>query len=397
MNLSIGKRGVDKVLVIDDDRGPRESLRMLLKMDFEVHCADHVQAGLDIFHRERPDVVVMDIRMPGLNGIEGLREIRRLDPHVAVIMLTGFGTLETAQEALRLGANDYLKKPFDADELLDTIRRNVARAQLNRRRARAEEELQALNRKLTEEIAGRDEMARMGMASAALVHDLRNPLSAVLGYFSLMADQLKECREKSGFQVPPLNDLSEYLDVIERNLMRCRELTEVWHELGRSDLSNALRVDIGQMLREIVEEVRADPLAKGREVRLAETPAPATIIADVAQMKRALDNILRNALQAVPSGTGWVEVSCRRDPAGGVAIVIRDNGCGLSPDVIAHLAEPFFTTRRLQGGSGLGLFIANQVAQKHGGRLEIENRPAGGAEVRFILPAAPPTKDPAPA
>src|SRR3712207_2851891 len=91
-----------QVLVIDDEVGPRESLRMLLKPNYEVHTANSVEAGIRLLREKRPDAIVSDIRMPGTNGIDGLRRIREIDPHVAVIMLTGFGALETAQEALRL-------------------------------------------------------------------------------------------------------------------------------------------------------------------------------------------------------------------------------------------------------------------------------------------------------
>ena len=97
-----------QVLVIDDEMGPRESLRMLLKPNYQVYTAENVETGLRILREKRPDAVISDIRMPGTSGIDGLRKIREIDPHVAVIMLTGFGALETAKEALRLGANDYI-------------------------------------------------------------------------------------------------------------------------------------------------------------------------------------------------------------------------------------------------------------------------------------------------
>ena len=93
-----------QVLVIDDEMGPRESLRMLLKPIYQVHTADSVEIGLKLLNEKKPDAIVMDIRMPGITGIEGLRRIRQIDPHLSVIMLTGFGALETAKEALRLGA-----------------------------------------------------------------------------------------------------------------------------------------------------------------------------------------------------------------------------------------------------------------------------------------------------
>jgi DNA-binding NtrC family response regulator len=121
-----------QVLVIDDEMGPRESLRMLLKPIYQVHTADSVEIGLKLLSEKKPDAIVMDIRMPGVTGIEGLRRIRQIDPHLSVIMLTGFGALETAKEALRLGATDYISKPFDAREMRETIGRNVERTRVQR-------------------------------------------------------------------------------------------------------------------------------------------------------------------------------------------------------------------------------------------------------------------------
>src|SRR5213082_3785216 len=139
-----------QILVIDDEMGPRESLRMLLKPNYNVHTADCVEAGLKMLKEKQPDTIVMDIRMPGMTGIEGLRKIREIDPHVAVIMLTGFGALETAKEALRLGANDYISKPFDAREMREVISRNVARTRAHRTSETAASEIKQLNNRLLE-------------------------------------------------------------------------------------------------------------------------------------------------------------------------------------------------------------------------------------------------------
>src|SRR2546421_11209653 len=134
-----------QVLVIDDELGPRESLRMLLKPNYQVYTADCVDAGIKVLKEKHPDAVITDIRMPGTSGIEGLRKIREIDPHVAVIMLTGFGALETAQEALRLGANDYINKPFDAVQMREVIGRNVERTRVQRKSDEAARGIQDLN------------------------------------------------------------------------------------------------------------------------------------------------------------------------------------------------------------------------------------------------------------
>ena len=121
------------VLVIDDELGPRESLRFLLKDDCRVLCADTVAHGLQLVREQSLDIVIMDIRMPGRNGLDGLREIRELDSELAVIMLTGFAAVDTAQEAIRCQASDYMEKPFDASEMRCAVSRHVEQTRLRRK------------------------------------------------------------------------------------------------------------------------------------------------------------------------------------------------------------------------------------------------------------------------
>src|SRR4030095_5816081 len=151
-----------QVLVIDDEMGPRESLRMLLKPIYQVHTADSVEIGLKLLNEKKPDAIVMDIRMPGMTGIEGLRRLGQIDPHLSVIMLTGFGALETAKEALRLGANDYISKPFDAREMREVIGRNVERTRLHRTSESAAAEIKELNNRLLQELAQKERLPSPG-------------------------------------------------------------------------------------------------------------------------------------------------------------------------------------------------------------------------------------------
>src|SRR5206468_6878689 len=181
-----------QILVIDDEMGPRESLRMLLKPNYQVHTADCVESGIKLLKEKNPDTIVMDIRMPGVSGIEGLRQIREIDPHLSVIMLTGFGALDTAKEALRLGANDYISKPFDAREMRDVIARNVERTRVKRSSDHALSEIQELNQRLMRELAQKERLASLGQASAEFVHDLSNPLTIVWGYVQLLAKKLEQ-------------------------------------------------------------------------------------------------------------------------------------------------------------------------------------------------------------
>src|SRR5437763_13668507 len=118
------------------------------KPSYQVHTAENVETGLQLLQEKRPDTIVIDIRMPGTNGIDGLRKIREIDPHLSVIMLTGFGALETAQEALRLGANDYINKPFDAAKMREVISRNVERTRGNSKSEEAAQEMKERTQRL---------------------------------------------------------------------------------------------------------------------------------------------------------------------------------------------------------------------------------------------------------
>lgn len=371
-----------KVLVIDDELGPRESLRILLKNEFEVHCADTVNRGVELLREVRPDVVVMDIRMPGKSGIEGLREIRALDPNVAVIMLTGYGALETAQEALRLGASDYLKKPFDTKEMLQVIRTNVRRSALNRKRASTERDLQELNSRLTAELAKKDRLASMGQASSELVHDLRNPLTVVLGYVQILAEDLNKARQSHG---GTLESTTEYINLIERNIQRCREIIETWQDLGRANPRSHQPLKPATVLREVVDAQRAQALARKAVLELRLEDADAQVLGDVTQLGRAIQNIIANALDALSDDCGHV-VASGAVKDGCYRISVRDNGTGISEADQQHLFEAYFTTKSARKGTGLGLFITRRIVEDHKGSIEVHSKVGEGTEMAILLP-----------
>src|SRR6202795_4362852 len=241
-----------QVLVIDDEMGPRESLRMLLKPNYQVYTADNVEAGLHILREKKPDAVISDIRMPGTNGIDGLRKIREIDPHVAVIMLTGFGALETAKEALRLGANDYISKPFDAREMREVIGRNVERTRIFRTSLNAAAEIKELNSRLLKQLAQKERLASLGQASAEFVHDLGNPLTIVWGYVQLLAKKLD--RSENGGTSENAASIKE-LNIIEQNVRLCRELLTMWQSYGSVEASPHKSISVTQIVREVVKGV----------------------------------------------------------------------------------------------------------------------------------------------
>jgi signal transduction histidine kinase len=369
--------------VIDDERGPRESLRILLKNDFDVHTADSVDAGLKLLTQAEPDVVILDIRMPGKSGIEGLRLIRDIDPHVSVIMLTGYGALETAQEAIRHGANDYLKKPFDAVEMLEAIRRNVERSHWARKRAQAARELEQLNQRLAAELVQKERLASLGQASAEFVHDLRNPLSIVLGYVELLGEELKKVRPASE---QPADGTREYVDVIYQNVMRCKELADMWQNLGKRQGAPRQPVPVRSLLRDLARNAQA--LTAGTSIRVECEPGTpeADVLADSLQLFRAVQNVVSNAIDAVRDRAGGFVRLAGAVQGGQVVLQVADNGCGMTPEQVQKAFEPYFTTKSFHKGTGLGLFITKKVVEDFHGSIQIQSRPDEGTRVIITLP-----------
>src|SRR3954467_4137368 len=283
-----------QVLVIDDEMGPRESLRMLLKPNYRVHTADSVDAGIKLLKEKNPDAVITDIRMPGASGIEGLRRIREIDPHVAVIMLTGFGALETAQEALRLGANDYINKPFDAREMREVIGRNVERTRMHRTGLNASEEIKELNNRLLKELAQKERLASLGQASAEFVHDLGNPLTIVWGYVQLLAKKIEGTETTSGEG----GNTSKELKIIEQHVKMCRDLLTMWQSYGSVEARPRQAISVSEIVREVVKGIFSMAAQNGVDMKSHICDEACTLVGDPVQITRAIQNVIVNAVQA---------------------------------------------------------------------------------------------------
>ncbi|MFN2542193.1 MAG: response regulator [Chthoniobacterales bacterium] len=373
-----------QVLVIDDEMGPRESLRMLLKPNYQVYTADCVDAGIKLLKEKHPDAVITDIRMPGASGIDGLRRIREIDPHVAVIMLTGFGALETAQEALRLGANDYIAKPFDAREMREVIGRNVERTRLQRTGLNASEEIKELNNRLLKELAQKERLASLGQASAEFVHDLGNPLTIVWGYVQLLAKKIEKSEKENGAKTP---DSAKELQIIEQNVRLCRELLTMWQSYGSVEAAPRKSISVSGITREVVKGVTAMTAQNGVKLKSNLCDDACTLQGDSTQVTRAIQNVIINAVQAASENKGTVTVSCIRKDFY-VDVRVEDTGPGMTPTQISKIFDPYFTTKQGKSGTGLGLYITKKVVEDHNGSIKVDSTPQVGSCFTIRLPLA---------
>ena len=369
------------VLVIDDELGPRESLRFLLKDEYQVLCADSVEEGLKILQKQAPDIVIMDIRMPGMNGIDGLREIRKIDAELSVIMLTGFAALDTAQEAIRNEASDYVEKPFDATAMRDIVRRYVAQTQLRRKRNMLLSETDALDSRIRE-LQKKSKLVELGQSSSEFVHDLRNALTAVTGSSSLLRMEIEDLKQRN--EVVPA-DAGHYLDSLEKAMQRCVEMLNTWQRMIMDKPPQFTQLHVNALVKGCVEACLSAAEKIGAHLVCDTNSEDVVISGDQVQLSRIIANLIHNAMNALPAKNGHICVATRSS-VDIVKISVIDNGCGIAEENLSKVFDLNYSTRRACGGMGLGLFITQKIAQAHNGRVTVESVVNQGSTFTLVLP-----------
>ena len=406
-----------RLLVVDDDPSVLLTIAAILSGEgYAVTSAGSVAEALGHLRTAPFDLVLTDLRLEGESGLTLLAELRRHWPETTAVMLTGYASLESAIDALREGAYDYLVKPCDVDELKATVARAVERGVLARTlrerladleaanaqirsfadqlQQRVDEATAELNRKveeLSEAKAHLEEAQRQREEFISMVtHELNQPVTSIRAYAQLLG--------RPGL-TPERQDRAR-----ESIVSETRRLERLTRDLADASRMAAGRFqvalgsyDLAEIVREQVELARAR--AEQHTIRF-EGPADAPpSLCDRDRVAQVVSNLLANAMKYTPGGEIRVRIDVEDTRA---LITVRDQGPGIPPERLEDIFEPHV---RLPGGasasgerpkgSGLGLYIARGIVEAHGGRIWAENSPAGGASFTFCLPLAP-RESPAP-
>jgi signal transduction histidine kinase len=366
-----GATELRRVLVVDDEYGPRESIAYTLSSAFSVETADRAAEALKKVRAQAYHVVVLDIRMPEMDGIKALEELRKIDPHVSVIILTGYGMLATAQQAMLGGANQYLRKPPDVAELLEAVARQAEAADLRRRQAKMSADAVALSAALKKEIDTNQPQIWQARASVELVHDLNNPLTVVIGYSALIADEARKLADHD----PSLGmRVAEFSAIVEKAAQYCHHLSENWRSASRKAAEYS-EVDLVAVAAEVKQVILFD---NPRVEILGERAAP--IRGSKYEVMRIFQNILKNSLESGASRVA-ADFSVSGDS---VRVSIMDNGPGMDEERIHRVMHGGFTSK--ENGTGLGLSICRHLTGVHGGEFIIESKPGVGTTVKLAFP-----------
>jgi len=397
------------ILVVDDEEGPRQSLRVIFKNDYDLLFASDGRSAIDIAQKHKIDVAVLDIRMGGMSGIEVLERLKFIEPKIEVVMMTAFETADTMRQALRLRACDYINKPFD----VATMRTAVANAM--QRRAIAGEiqenadELQNLlvelqNQKIEEQIA-----RTRGDIYASIIHDINGPLAVISGFAQMMTQRVSGTTR---LDVEDLEYVREQLKTITRQVSICGEISRRYLGFLRRQSDASPVVGVNQLLADVGELIRVHPSVQQHEFSCAQLPQDVTVRINGTDLIQILLNLAVNAFQCDPKShrvdiTGeiidtpiapadirdgdydrCVNMETFENHAPLLALSVRDTGPGIPTEILPKIFDAYFTTKSARNGTGLGLSIVQRLVKAAGGLLHVHTKPGQGTTFTVYLPAS---------
>jgi signal transduction histidine kinase len=350
------------VLIVDDELGPRESLKMILNPYYNVLTADRGAQAVEILKQYPIDLVTLDLKMPGFTGINVLEKVKQHDPDIEAIIITGYGSLDTAIEGLRLGAFDYISKPFDVHHILALVRRG-----LERRNAKSQ--LRQVKSDFLSNIS----------------HELRTPLSVVVGFVYLLLNQV----------IGKLTeDQQKVLETVYRNSEELLELIDnvLWMTSLNAGDANATmeRFDARHVLSEAMKRYEKAIRDKGLRLEVKLPDGDMSLVSDRAKIERVFQNVFNNAVKFTSEGE--IVVQARNSPQrDSIEIEISDTGIGIEQSKIDSIFEPFHqadnSIHRSFSGLGIGLTVARRMAELIGGKLTVTSEVGVGTRVSMSFPS----------
>lgn len=375
-----------RILIIDDELWIRRALADYLEeCGYETEMAAHGREGLEKARAEQFDLVLVDLRMPYVDGLEVVTTLKQEQPEMPVVVVSGTGVLQDVISAIRRGAWDYVTKPIhDMDEIMMVVERVLERAHLIAERDRYQQELEHLTAELREALEQSQSADRAKSQFLSNVsHELRTPLTSIRLYLGLLANCPVERRET-------------YLESLSRETGRLQTLIEGLLDISRLDLGKTKvqleRTDLNQLLATLFNDREKLFAARGLQLHLHTAADLPPTQADPRLIEQVATNLLTNAMNYTPDG-GAVFLRTAVAEAEGrawVTFCVQDTGPGIAEEEIPHLFNRFFRGQVGQtskaAGTGLGLAICKEIITLHAGRISLDSVVGQGCTFTVWLP-----------
>jgi len=358
---------IEKILIIDDDQALQESCRQVFAgNNYKVESALDGISGLAMHRDIQPDLVLVDLCMPGIGGLEVLEKLKSHDPDYVAIVITGYGTITSAVEAMKRGAYDFLPKPFTPNQLRFIVQRGLERRSYIKETARLRREKQLM----------RDNFVSM------VSHELRAPLAAVQQRLMLVT---------GGYTGEIPDAVRASILGTQKRITALISLIGDWLNLSRIEARETVKpedpVDVKSIVAGIAETL--GPLATERNITL-EISAPDSlrpVLGNRDTLEMLFSNLIDNGIKYTHDG-GRVSIRSAEEN-GSIVVTVEDNGVGIPRDQLPLIFEQFYRVKgeRPTEGSGLGLSIARKIAELHSGSITVESEVGKGTVFTVRLPA----------
>ena len=363
-----------KILIVDDVVSNVLLLKVLLKnLNYQIATANDGLQALSAVETEKPDLILLDVMMPGLNGFEVAEKLKE-NPEtrdIPIIFLTALNATSDVVRGFKAGANDFISKPFHKEELLIRVSHQISLIAARRIIIRQTEELQRM-------ISGRDKLY------SVIAHDLRSPIGSIKMVLNMLLLNLpassigKDMHEMLNMA----NRMTEEVFSLLDNLLKWTK-----SQIGRLNVVYQ-QFDLVPIIQGVIEIFSIAAELKNIRLRV-EIPDTLEVYADCDMMKTVIRNLISNAMKFTPEG-GDITIRVRQDDAQAAIVEVFDSGCGISKENQAKLMKPstHFSTfgTKNEEGSGLGLLLCQDFATKNGGRLWFESEEGKGSTFSFSIP-----------
>jgi signal transduction histidine kinase len=368
------------ILLVDDEAGIRKVLGISLQdSGYDVHTAENATEALRLFEELAPPIVLTDIKMPDLDGIELLRRIKKINPDTEVIMFTGHGDMGLAIKSLKNDATDFVTKPIN-DEVLDiALKRARERISMRHQLREYTENLERLVAEKAQKLIEAERMAAVGQTVSELSHAIKSIANGLKGSIFVLG---------KGIELDNKQYLQEGWKMVEGNVEKIKNLSLDLLNFGKYGNVVFTMGDANAPVLEVVRLLESRAAAQGIALKMELSDQLAPMRFDPEGIHRCLLNLVTNAIDAcgendAPGKT--VTVRTKKSQNWAVEYEVIDTGSGMPKDVQDKIFQSFFSTKGIRG-TGIGLMMTKRIVDQHQGIIEVTSKKAVGSTICIKLP-----------